>query len=107
MRDRVDSLTLSAPSLQLTGPTDQTAVDTFLSSFKPSRNNDSLGEFTWVRLRKDGDEGETVAAREERKDKLRRKGKRVLDGLADRLEEIRVRSPLSLAWTRFSARGSR
>jgi len=101
------SLTRSTPSSQLTGPTDQTAVDTFLSSFKPSRNNDSLGEFTWVRLRKDGDEGETVAAREERKDKLRRKGKRVLDGLADRLEEIRVRAPLSLDLARLSARGSR
>lgn len=104
VRDCVDSLTRSAPSLQLTGPTDPTAVDTFLSSFKPSRNNDSLGEFTWVRLRKDDDEGETAAAREERKDKLRRKGKRVLDGLADRLEEIRVRAPLARLVTVLGSR---
>ncbi|GAA5846319.1 hypothetical protein JCM9279_001323 [Rhodotorula babjevae] len=84
----------SAPTLHrlLTGPTDQAAVDTFLSSFKPSRNNDSLGEFTWVRLRRE--HGADDDALEERKDKLRRKGRRVLDKLTDRLEEIRSTAPV-------------
>ncbi|GAA5941954.1 hypothetical protein JCM3775_004296 [Rhodotorula graminis] len=85
---------MAATEACLTGPTDLAAVDTFLASFKPSRNNDSRGEFTWARRRRDGGEGDLADTLEERKDKLKRKSRRVLDELAERLEDIRRTAPV-------------